>query len=296
LGLVNSTYLVTTEYGIYVFQQLNPVFSKEVTADHFTIARHLNSRGFIAPNIIQTQTGDSFFECEGEVWKACVYLSNDNHVTLNDNTAVSASKAMARLHLITEKLDYRPVHVVEHFHDTPHLVEKMKRVFGGTSEEFREPVRDLLDVVISETPKYFLGDERRVLIHGDPKFDNILFVHERAVGMLDFDTCMIGSPLLDIGDAFRSWCRNDDNSFNEERFRAIAKAYRENSTSNYTDEDMLKATALITLELASRYLTDYVEECYFAWNPKYGTKREQNRARAERYVKYFENMKTQMFE
>ena len=108
---------------------------------------------------------------------------------------------------------------------------------------------------------------------------------------------MFGHELLDIGDAFRSWCRENKTEFNLNRFNLAVKAYRSKHNLwwrgvEQIGDDLIKdAVALITLELAARYLTDYFEETYFDWKRyKYRSRAEQNLTRAKRYLAYYHNM------
>ena len=61
------------------------------------------------------------------------------------------------------------------------------------------------------------------IVHGDPKISNIIFQGEHACCMIDLDTCMLHTPLVDIGDAMWSWCGQAEdcleNTFSLSRFK-----------------------------------------------------------------------------
>jgi Ser/Thr protein kinase RdoA (MazF antagonist) len=131
----------------------------------------------------------------------------------------------------------------------------------------------------------------RQLIHGDPKFDNFLFVGRRAVALVDFDTLMRGSVLLDLGDALRSWCRKDGFVFDNRLFEEVVEAYRSEYRPPYTRDQIQSAIALITLELCARYVADAYEESYFNWDQeKYASAREHNTARAKDYFAFYRSV------
>ena len=103
---------------------------------------------------------------------------------------------------------------------------------------------------------------------------------------------MFNNPLIDIGDALRSWCRLKPATsiFRKEIFEAALKGYNFESVYKYTKKDAKKAMSLLTLELSCRYLNDYFEENYFSFkSEKYKTRAEQNLTRCKRYLEYFKN-------
>jgi thiamine kinase-like enzyme len=129
------------------------------------------------------------------------------------------------------------------------------------------------------------------LIHGDPKFDNFLFKGDKAIAIVDFDTIMLGSRLVDIGDGLRSWCRRDIKRFDIEACREIIVAYNSNVSDKISLREALNSTALITLELAVRFLIDCFEESYFEWDKsKYRNAREHNKIRAIQMIDYYKSI------
>ena len=95
-----------------------------------------------------------------------------------------------------------------------------------------------------------------------------------ALALIDFDT--LGRHGLDaeLGDAFRSWCNpaGEDTvspEFDLEIFEASLAGYFGASRTTTAEEraSLVGGMGRITLELAARFLTDVVEDRYFAWNP-----------------------------
>jgi len=92
-----------------------------------------------------------------------------------------------------------------------------------------------------------------------------------------------------MGDAFRSWCGQEedraDNTFNMEWFQAGWEGYISAARKFIQPaerEHIVQGVLLITLELAARFLKDYFDDSYFGWDEKrYATRREQNLARAK---------------
>ena len=101
---------------------------------------------------------------------------------------------------------------------------------------------------------------------------------------------MFESGLIDMGDMLRSWCKNKNFEYDSDIFREVISGYCSNSSLEFSPDDLRNSMGLITLELASRYLSDYFEERYFSWdNEKYSSRAEHNLDRCRNYLKYYKS-------
>ena len=110
--------------------------------------------------------------------------------------------------------------------------------------------------------------------------------------MVDLDTVGKMETLLELGDAFRSWCNpsadgenNPSPEFSLEFFEAAISAYAQ-AAPNYLSEEewtaIPDATMLITLELAIRFAADSLRESYFGWDPaRFASRGTHNLTRAQ---------------
>ena len=109
--------------------------------------------------------------------------------------------------------------------------------------------------------------------------------------MIDLDTFMVAPVLIDLGDAFRSWMQSPDGTFDQSHYHEVVRAYRSVNKLPYSNGEILGATKLISLELATRFLTDYFEESYFKWdNEKYASATEHNLFRCRYFIRYAESI------
>lgn len=150
----------------------------------------------------------------------------------------------------------------------------------------------MADNIIATLPGLLLNDtvgEHKHVIHADLKISNVVFDNGRAVGIIDFDTLLWHYPAVDLGDAYRSWCNRtaeDDPhaTFDTTLFDAAEAGYAEGrgvALNLETRNLHLRATKLIALELASRFLIDVVRDNYFGYDPKrYPSRKAHNLARA----------------
>jgi hypothetical protein len=80
-----------------------------------------------------------------------------------------------------------------------------------------------------------------------------------------------------------------------EIFDSAMRGYRTAYEIPYSDSEVKRAMGLITLELAARYLIDYFEESYFAYNAKkYASRALQNLTRTRRYLDYARNFLSEL--
>lgn len=108
------------------------------------------------------------------------------------------------------------------------------------------------------------------LVHNDTKRSNIIFSEAGlAVGVIDLDTVMPGSPLFDFGDAIRSLANPSDEDepdltrvgFEIGHFRAFAEGYLKSASKLLVaqETDLLAESALfMTYMIGLRFLTDYL--------------------------------------
>jgi len=127
------------------------------------------------------------------------------------------------------------------------------------------------------------------IIHGDLKISNLRFTGDTATSLIDLDTLQRGTLDAELGDALRSWCNRSaeddpEPSFDLGLFEAAMRGYvagaRGLPLTKAEWASIVPGVERITLELASRFVRDALEERYFGWNPAYGTPGEHNLVRA----------------
>ena len=113
--------------------------------------------------------------------------------------------------------------------------------------------------------------------HNDTKINNIMIddVTGQAVCLIDLDTVMPGLSLYDFGDAIRSGCSTAEEeetdltkvNFNMKFYNAFTKGLLEECKDTLNKDEIENigfSAKLITLELAMRFLTDYLNgDVYF---------------------------------
>lgn len=311
-GLINETYLVETKSGQYILQKLNPIFKKEVNLDLDAVSRRLEQKGMTAQRILPTISGKLFVEKDKEIWRMLSFIPGVVFSTVRSPEIVyEAGKILGKFHLAVSDFDYVFKHNREMRHATKVFFAKLKEISANsTNPDFQD-----LTVSAAGIRNYYLPENlRKNITHGDPKLTNIIFDESeqgrfKAKALIDLDDCGRDHNLLiELGDAFRSWCglEEDDarNFFDLEKFKAGLNGYLEGSQNFFPPEadqpragkkaelELLpSAIKLITLELAVRFLLDYLEDYYFGWDfARYASRKEHNLARAKGQISLFQDL------
>jgi Ser/Thr protein kinase RdoA (MazF antagonist) len=168
------------------------------------------------------------------------------------------------------------------FHDTPsHLADLERSLATGSAHRLYAEVAALARRVLSAARALPVSPPlpSRV-IHGDLKFNNVLFLADTAGGawrahaLIDLDTLSRMPLWVELGDALRSWCnRRGEDSEQAELdlgyFRAAIEGYLARMSAHVGSDELASLTEAIermALELAARFATDALEERYFGWN------------------------------
>ncbi len=293
-GHINATYVVTAEpeggpRRRYVLQRINRRVFRDPEAVIRNVARvteHLRSK--VAEeggdpdrevlSLVRTADGDAPFvrDDEGEVWRCFAMIERARaHSTLSSpKQARTVASAFGRF---LRRLSDCPPHELEvalpGLHDAAGHLAALRDVSGddplGRASDvqnelaFVETRRGLIeswaDLLSSE-------DAPTRVIHNDTKVSNVLIDEDsgRGICVIDLDTVMPGSALVDIGDFARSVLTGPEDvgrGVDLALFAAAIGGYLGEAGRLLTDvevENIVQATRLIALELGIRFLADYV--------------------------------------
>lgn len=289
-GLMHGTWFVDTDQGRFVLQRLHHKLSTpEIVADYRAVTEHLAARGMLAPRLLLTRSGAPVARHDDRLWRLATFVPGETRDRVTSAAeAEEGARALARFHRAMADIDHE--FGSQHpLHDTAgHLARLRAAAADPAYAPHRAAIQAEIDAVLRRLPALLPpSDLPRRVVHGDPKISNVLFRNGRAVGLIDLDTCNRHTVLVDLGDAVRSWCRDggedERQRFELDRFEAILRGYAAEAPTLTPAEVALlpRAGLMITLELASRFLRDALEDHYFAWDPdRYPDRRAHNVARA----------------
>ena len=295
-GNINASWYVELrdgdKVGQYLVQRINRhVFPNPdgVMGNIDRITRHLTEKeqGFPQRRVLHfhhTAEGKNYLVLgEGETaeyWRVCDYIGDSVTFDAGEGglpVLRSAGKAFGQF--TRQLLDFDPALLTEtipHFHDTPY---RLQALFDAVENDPLGRVKNAeKEIGMIQAHKDFAGTLQRQLdrgelplrvTHNDTKTNNVLFHRDtlEPLAVIDLDTCMPGLVCHDFGDMVRfAACIVDEadparRTLDLERFRACAEGYLSETRDFLTRaelDSLAPGAAIITLELASRFLTDYL--------------------------------------
>ncbi len=299
-GLMHATYVVDAQLGRFVLQRLHPkLATPEIIADFRAVTAWLAAHAQLAPRLVGPGV---LQDDDGALWRMTTYVPGATHDKVQTPAeAEQGARALGRFHRVMADFDH-DFGSQHPLHDTVGHLDRLRAAADDPRHAAaREVVAEEIDLIVDRLSLALLpADLPRRVVHGDPKISNVVFRGTRAVGLIDLDTCNRHSVLVDLGDAVRSWCRDGSEDerqlFRLDRFAAILKGYAKCGLA-LTDPEvahLVNAGRLITLELASRFARDVLEDEYFAYDAaRYADRRSHNRARARAMLFLAEDMAAQ---
>ena len=225
---------------------------------------------------------------EWEFWRLYNFIENSvSFETADGETEVlrMSGRAFGKFNRQLRDFDAQAlVESIPHFHDT---VFRMETFFRNVEEdplgraaqakEEIETIRRYRDFAGTLCRQIRAGELPIRVTHNDTKTNNILFDRDTLdpLVIIDLDTCMPGLACYDFGDTIRfAACTAAEDEKDCGKMKLDLKLFRA-YTEGYLDEmreilspaeidSLATGTAVITLELASRFLGDYlVGDKYF---------------------------------
>lgn len=299
-SLINRTYIVRAPHmpRPLVLQCMHPVFGAHVHVDIQAVTLHLEAQRFETPLLIPTLSGalwttDSA-SGEGRVWRALTYVDGVTfHKSGDPELLSSAADLLARFHGALTGLSHRFVHS-RPLHDTRRHLANLETALASSRAAGDAEAQQLGADILRASARLafsFEGCPKRVM-HGDPKLSNVLFhraTPPRARCMIDLDSLGPGLLAYELGDALRSWCNPTGEDTASPRldvraFEAVLRGYARARPASVTREELasvVEGLETVSLELASRFAADVINDSYFGWDTeRFASRRDHNLLRA----------------
>ena len=273
--------LVLQEINTYAFRK--PV---EVMENIDRVTRHIQKKkpGDSSLKFGRTEDGKPYYiadeEHGGGFWRMYNYIDSVTFNTCTDLPVVRRTGEAfgSFLNMLADFEAEKLYYSIPDFHNTPARYEQLQAAVredaGGRVKTAETEIRELLedrDRICRLTELYNEGKLPVRVTHNDTKINNVLFDREtmEPLAVIDLDTVMPGLAGHDFGDAVRfvanTTVEDDKNPENAkldmELFKAFADGYLSETADRLTDTE-IGTLALscydITMELASRFLTDYL--------------------------------------
>lgn len=300
VGKINSTYKVTyrnDKYDLkpYLFQKVNTnVFKNpvELMANIDRVTSYIREKypNQITLHFHHTEDGHNYYICEyGYFWRVSNYIDSITLDSTDDLEMIAATgEAFGHFQMQLSDFDGSTLYeTVPNFHNTKKRLDTLfadaeKDIYGHRAEveEELEYIRSVRDEASSLSIRFANGEFPIRVTHNDTKANNVLFdrVTKRPIIVIDLDTVMPGMVMYDFGDAVRSiasTAAKDEPDLSKvfldtAKFRAFTEGFIKEVKGVLTADEidsLVQASFSVTVELASRYLDDYLNgDTYFKCN------------------------------
>ncbi len=251
-----------------------------------------------------------------EFWRLYNYVENSvSFETAENNPEVLRMSGKAFGKFMRQLQDFDASQLIEsipHFHDTRERMNTFFRIVEedplGRAAQVPEEIgliRKNRAFACTLCEQIDRGELPLRVTHNDTKTNNVLFDRDTLdpLVIIDLDTCMPGLACYDFGDTVRfAACTAEEDTPHPETmkldsvlFRAYAEGYLSETRDILTEAEIRSLTvgcAVITLELASRFLGDWLEgDKYFRIDYP-----EHNLVRARAQLALFRDMMARMDE
>ena len=293
-GNINDTFKVTFRSGacedIYIVQQINTYVFKnpvEMMRNISLVTTHIKEKlgdksARMVLEFLKTSSGEScFFDDEEKCWRAYRFIDDSVTFDTSDDLEImeQAGFAFGNFQMMLGDFDAAVLfETIPAFHDTE---KRMETLFSHISEDPIGRVceaeaeisffRENYDRAVKLTAMQKKGELPLRVTHNDTKCNNVLFDinTKKALAVIDLDTVMPGLALHDYGDAVRFSANTAEEdepdvtkiSLDKEKFRAFTKGFLAAAGSVLTaaeKENLVDSVIVIAMELASRFLDDYL--------------------------------------
>lgn len=285
VGLIHESFAVSGAGVEYVLQRVSGIFAPAIHENIDAVTRRLEACGLATFRLVPTRSGALFADLgPAGRWRLMTRVPGVGFERCaSAGQAAAASALVARFHGALRGFDFalRPMGMA--WHDT----EAHRRALACAVAECREhPLHREVELLARSLDEAFAAlpappDVPARIIHGDLKFNNVLFAGaqgaaaEQAVALIDLDT-LVRLPLwMELGDAWRSWCNRagedePEAQFDREIFRAAVEGYLDACAVAPEPAERASlddAVERMALELAVRFAADALRESYFGWDP-----------------------------
>ncbi len=302
-GHVNDTFQLTFDQGgirlHYTLQKINknvftdPVKVMEnvdrVTAHVLRKIRegHMETRKRTL-RLLRTEENKPYvFDGNGDCWRAYVFVEHARAYEVLEDTDQAFRIAEGFGEFQKQLIDLpgdRLTETIPDFHNTPKRIEQLDAAIKadplGRAKEVAREIDFVMNRRAEAATLLKLNQEGAIperITHNDTKANNILIddLSGNALCVLDLDTVMPGLSLYDFGDMVRSATNPaDEDEINLDKvfmrmdmYEALVKGYLQGAGDLLTaaEKEMLPfAGKLITLEIGTRFLADYINgDTYF---------------------------------
>ena len=290
-GNINTTFKVTFEnedgsLKAYIFQRINTFVFKnpvEIMENIDRVTTHIRGKSANKPALHYHHTAEGLNYCfdeDNNFWRVMNYIDSVTFDNSDDLYVVaSTGEAFGQFVMQLSDFDGSILHeTIPDFHNTGKRLDQLFKdeaedPMGRAADCANELnyIRSVSGMARRLSDRFLAGEFPVRVTHNDTKSNNVLFDKDtkRPLVVIDLDTVMPGMAVYDFGDAVRFIANTSAEDepdtrrvfFDTAKFRAFCKGYMGQVKGSLTEDEinnLVLATFSITIELASRFLDDYL--------------------------------------
>jgi Ser/Thr protein kinase RdoA (MazF antagonist) len=285
-GLINHTWLITTEDKRYILQKVNnEVFKKPSDIDENLVLLKLYLSKthpeylFVSP--VNAMNGASLLSNPSGYFRLFPFIEGSRSLnTLSKKEeAYEAAKQFGLFSKILANFEAKQLNItIPDFHNLLLRYDQFTEACRQASPERLKKAADSIKFI--KDHQEILNVYRQILdnpaiplrvIHHDTKISNVLFdMHDKGLCVIDLDTVMPGYFISDVGDMMRTYLSEageEETNFSKiavrkDFFKAIYDGYMEEMDEVLTDDEKQYFTysgRFIIYMQAIRFLADYLQ-------------------------------------
>lgn len=304
-GIINTTYVVKTDDKCNINKYLLQKINTSIFTEPFKLMKNIenvtkyislnDSESKDTINVIKAKNGLPLYVTSDpfshkEYYRVYNYIDNTISYNKSEKTEIVYNTGKAFGHFCKVLRDF-PINDLEEtikdFHDTKKRYDKLIETYKLNPVNRNNRAFKQISEIISREEECSvlvnLLEDNKIpyrVTHNDTKVNNVLMdsVTKEPVAVIDLDTVMKGSGLYDYGDGVRSAASNaledetnlDNVYINMDMFKVYTDGYLSEMAPYLNEEEILNmanSIKIITLELAIRFLDDYLSgDTYFKTN------------------------------
>ena len=237
-GVENSNFLLQTTTGDYILT----LYEKRVSADDLPfflgLLDHLAMRGVACPLPVHTKSGARWIELNGRPAAVLTYLDGLSLRRPEAGHCAAIGTALAELHEAGRDFPLQRPNALSlagwHTLADATLAE---------ADTVQKGLAELIAAALKSLDAHWPSGLPSGVIHADLFPDNVLFLHNKVSGLIDFYFACNDAYAYDLAVMLNAWCFEIDGAYNITKGRALINAYNARRPLSSAEYDALPALA-----------------------------------------------------
>ena len=237
-GVENSNFLLQTTTGDYILT----LYEKRVSAADLPfflgLLDHLAVRGVACPLPVQTNSGARWMELNGRPAAILTYLDGLSLRRPEARHCAAVGSALAELHDAGRDFPLQRPNALSLKGWHP-----LAQATIGEADSVQKGLGSLITSSLAALDANWPSGLPAGVIHADLFPDNVLFLHGKVSGLIDFYFACNDAYAYDLAVMLNAWCFEDDGSYNVTKGRALINGYAQRRSLSRAEYDALPILA-----------------------------------------------------